>query len=60
LFILSINIIASFTTIQVRAINQIINGIEYGFPVTYNQIFTHKRAKIIEYRTIAGCLKELN
>jgi len=57
---LSINIIASFTTTQVRAINQIPNGILYGLPVKYNQIFTHKNASTIEYSTISGCKNELN
>ena len=60
LFILSINIIASFTTTQVRAINHIPNVIEYGFHVIYSQILTQSKAKITEYNTIAGCAKELN
>ncbi len=54
LFILSIRIIASLTTTQVRAINQIPNVIEYGFHVAYNQRLTHSRANITEYKTIAG------
>jgi hypothetical protein len=53
-------IIASFTTIPVRAINHIPKVILYGFPVTYNQIFTQRRASITEYKTIIGCLNELN
>jgi hypothetical protein len=60
LFILSIRIIASFTTTHVNAINQIINGIEYGFPVKNKPILTQSKASITEYSTIAGCLNELN
>jgi hypothetical protein len=45
--ILSIKIIALFTTIQVRAINQIPKDIEYGFPVKYSPIFTPSKARTI-------------
>ncbi len=48
LLILSIRIIASFTTTQVNAINHIMKGIEYGFHVIYNQMFTQRRAKTTE------------
>jgi len=58
--ILSIRIIASFTTIQVSAMNHIPKVILYGFQVTYNHIFTHKSASITEYKTMIGCLNELN
>jgi hypothetical protein len=46
-FILSMRIIALFTTIHVRAINQIPNDIEYGFPVKYSPIFTPSKARTI-------------
>ena len=60
LFILSIKMIASLTTTQVKAINQIIKDIEYGFQVRNNHIFTQSTASTTEYNTIAGCLYELN
>jgi hypothetical protein len=60
LLILSIKIIASLTTIQVKAINHIPKGIEYGFQVKNNQILTQSIANITEYKTIKGCLKESN
>ncbi len=58
--ILSIIKMALFTTIPIKEINQIINGILYGFPVINNPIFTPSMAVIILYRIIVDCLKLLN
>jgi len=58
--ILSINIIASLITIQVRDINHIANGILYGCHRAYNHKLTQRRARTTEYNIIAGCEYELN
>ena len=52
--ILSIRMIASFTTTHIRAINHIAKGIEYGFQVKYSQIFTQRKASTTEYKIITG------
>jgi len=50
LFILSIMKMALFTTIPISEMNQIINGILYGFQVIHNHIFTPNKAVMIEYK----------
>jgi methylmalonyl-CoA mutase N-terminal domain/subunit len=56
LFALSMNTIASFTIIQVNAMNHIANDILYAFPVTSNQIFAPKIHIRILNIIIAGCV----
>ena len=53
-FIVSISKIASFTTIQVKEINQIPNVIEYAFHVKTSHKFTQIIDKTIEYIMING------
>jgi hypothetical protein len=59
-FILSTKNIAILTTIPIKEINHIINGILYGLPVTYIPILAPSKAVRIEYKIINGFPNELN
>lgn len=60
LFALSINTIASLTTIPVSAINPIPNDILYGFPVIRRPIFVPNNPMMMLYMMMTGCKKLLN
>jgi hypothetical protein len=55
LLILSIIIIASFTTIPISEINHTQTGIDIGFHVIYNPNITQINDIKTEYRITAGC-----
>lgn len=49
-----------FTTIPISEMNHIMNGMLYGFHVTYMPIFAQSSAVRIEYKIIKGFQNELN